>query len=52
VIYDDIPVPVETERFSSGPSVVKAFASDEIELVLFGITPSMVLVDRENQRVC
>jgi NitT/TauT family transport system substrate-binding protein len=51
VIYDDIPVPVETERFSSGPSVVKAFASDEIDLVLFGITPSMVLVDK-NQRVC
>ncbi|WP_246989631.1 ABC transporter substrate-binding protein [Halorientalis marina] len=44
--YDDIPVPVETERFSSGPSVVKAFASDEIDVALFGITPSMVLVDK------
>ena len=44
--YEDVPVDVTIERFSSGPSVVKAFASGDIDVALFGITPAMVLVDR------
>ena len=43
--YEDIPADVTIERFSSGPSVVKAFASGDIDVALFGITPAMVLVD-------
>ena len=37
------------ERFSDGPSVVKAFASDEVDVALFGVTPAMVLVDKGKQ---
>ena len=44
--YEDLPVDVTIERFSSGPSVVKAFAGGDIDVALFGITPAMVLVDK------
>jgi NitT/TauT family transport system substrate-binding protein len=44
--YEDIPTDVTIERFNSGPSVVKAFASGDVEVALVGITPAMVLVDR------
>jgi len=44
--YEDVPRDVTVERFSSGPSVVKAFASGDVDVALFGITPAMVLADR------
>jgi NitT/TauT family transport system substrate-binding protein len=44
--YEDVPADVSIERFSSGPSVVKAFASGDVDVALFGITPAMVLVDK------
>jgi NitT/TauT family transport system substrate-binding protein len=44
--YENVPADVSIERFSSGPSVVKAFASGDADVALFGITPAMVLVDR------
>ncbi|WP_277543328.1 ABC transporter substrate-binding protein [Haloarcula laminariae] len=47
--YDDVPAEVTVERFSSGPSVVTAFASGDVDAALFGITPAMVLADRGTQ---
>jgi NitT/TauT family transport system substrate-binding protein len=44
--YEDVPADVSIERFTSGPSVVKAFASGDVDVALFGITPAMVLVDK------
>ena len=44
--YKDVPAEVAIERFNSGPSVVKAFASGEVDVALFGITPAMVLADK------
>jgi NitT/TauT family transport system substrate-binding protein len=44
--YEAVPAEVNIERFSSGPSVVKAFASGDVDVALVGITPSMVLVDK------
>ncbi|ELZ05948.1 nitrate/sulfonate/bicarbonate ABC transporter periplasmic protein [Natrialba asiatica DSM 12278] len=44
--YESIPVDVSIERFSSGPNVVKAFASGDVDAALFGITPAMVLADK------
>ncbi|WP_262177462.1 ABC transporter substrate-binding protein [Haloarcula laminariae] len=44
--YENVPAGVTVERFSSGPSVVKAFASGDVDVAHFGITPAMVLVDR------
>jgi NitT/TauT family transport system substrate-binding protein len=44
--YENVSAEVSIERFSSGPSVVKAFASGDVDVALFGITPAMVLVDK------
>jgi NitT/TauT family transport system substrate-binding protein len=44
--YEDVPSDVSVERFSSGPSVVKALASGDVDVALFGITPAMVIVDK------
>ena len=44
--YDEVPADITIERFNSGPSVVKAFASGDVDVALFGITPAMVLVDK------
>ena len=44
--YDELPVEVSVERFSSGPNVVKAYASGDVDVALFGITPAMVLIDK------
>jgi NitT/TauT family transport system substrate-binding protein len=47
--YDDVPAEITVKRFSSGPSVVTAFASGDVDVALFGITPAMVLADRGSQ---
>jgi len=47
--YNDVPAEVTVERFSSGPSVVTAFASGDVDVAFFGITPAMVLADRGAQ---
>jgi NitT/TauT family transport system substrate-binding protein len=44
--YEDIPADVTIERFSSGPGVIKAFASGDVDVAFFGTTPAMVLVDK------
>ena len=44
--YEDVPADVSIERFNSGPSVVKAFASGDVDVALFWITPAMVLVEK------
>ncbi|ELZ43146.1 nitrate/sulfonate/bicarbonate ABC transporter periplasmic protein [Halorubrum californiense DSM 19288] len=44
--YENVQTDVTIERFSSGPSVVKAFASGDVDVALFGITPAMVLADK------
>jgi len=46
--YENVSADVSIERFSTGPSVVKAFASGDVDVALFGITPAMVLVDKGN----
>lgn len=44
--YDELSVDVTVERFSNGPSLVKAFASGDIDVAVGGLTPAMVLVDK------
>ncbi|MCO8267685.1 ABC transporter substrate-binding protein [Haloferax sp. AB510] len=34
--YEEAPAEVSIERFSSGPSVVKAFAGGDVDVALFG----------------
>jgi len=44
--YDELSIDVTVERFSNGPSLVKAFASGDIDVAVGGLTPAMVLVDK------
>ncbi|GGM72497.1 hypothetical protein GCM10009017_23080 [Halarchaeum rubridurum] len=44
--YDGLDAEVSTTKFASGPAAVKAFAAGDIDVGLFGVTPSMVLTDK------
>ncbi|NHX35511.1 MULTISPECIES: ABC transporter substrate-binding protein [Halolamina] len=43
---DELPVPVDAKEFSSGPDIVQAYASGEIDVAMFGIVPAMIVIDR------
>ena len=44
--FDELPVDVETKLFSDGPSIVQASATGDFDVMLFGIIPAMIVVDR------
>ena len=44
--FEELPVDVETEIFSDGPSIVQASATGDFDVMMFGIIPAMILVDR------
>lgn len=43
---DELSVSVDAREFTDGPSIVQAYASGEIDVGLFGIIPSMIVIDR------
>nr|WP_303650252.1 ABC transporter substrate-binding protein [Halalkalicoccus sp. NIPERK01] len=43
---EELSIPVDAREFSDGPSIVQAYASGEIDVGLFGIVPSMIVIDR------
>ena len=44
--FEELPVEVETEIFSDGPSIVQASATGDFDVMMFGIIPAMIVVDR------
>ncbi len=44
--FDELPVEVETDIFSDGPSIVQASATGDYDVMMFGIIPAMIVVDR------
>ena len=44
--FDELPVEVETKIFSDGPSIVQASATGDFDVMMFGIIPAMIIVDR------
>mgnify|MGYP002338714911 CR=1 FL=1 len=44
--FEELPVEVETEIFSDGPSIVQASATGDFDVMMFGIIPAMVVVDK------
>jgi NitT/TauT family transport system substrate-binding protein len=44
--FEELSVAVEGKRFSDGPSIVQASAKGEFEVMLFGIVPAMIVMDR------
>lgn len=43
---DEIDADVTPKEFTDGPSIVQAYASGDIDVGLFGIVPSMIVIDR------
>ncbi|QCJ47477.1 ABC transporter substrate-binding protein [Haloprofundus sp. MHR1] len=44
--FDELDASVEGKQFTDGPSIVKAYASGDIDVAMFGIVPAMIVVDR------
>lgn len=44
--FDELPVDVNAKEFPDGPSIVQAFGSGEFDVALFGMVPSMVVIDK------
>jgi NitT/TauT family transport system substrate-binding protein len=44
--FEELDATVEGTQFSDGPSIVKAYASGEIDVAMFGIVPAMIVIDR------
>lgn len=44
--FDDIDATVDGREFTDGPAIVQAFGGDEVDIAMFGIVPSMVVIDR------
>jgi len=44
--FDELPVEVETQIFSDGPSIVQASATGDFDVMMFGIIPAMIIIDR------
>ena len=44
--FDELPVEVETKLFSDGPSIVQASATGDFDVMMFGIIPAMIVVDK------
>ncbi|MEF8782409.1 MAG: ABC transporter substrate-binding protein [Haloarculaceae archaeon] len=44
--FEELPVEVETKLFSDGPSIVQASATGDFDVMMFGIIPAMIVVDK------
>jgi ABC-type nitrate/sulfonate/bicarbonate transport systems, periplasmic components len=44
--FEELPVDVETTIFSDGPSIVQASATGDFDVMMFGIIPAMIVVDK------
>ena len=43
---DELSADVEPSEFTDGPAIVQAFGGGEIDVAMFGIVPSMIVIDR------
>lgn len=44
--YDELDAEVNAKQFTDGPSIVKAYASGQLDIALFGIVPAMIVIDK------
>ncbi len=43
----EIDVSLDTQEFTSGPSIVRAYGSGNVDIAMFGIVPAMIVIDRD-----
>lgn len=44
--FTDIDAEITGREFTDGPAIIQAFGGDEIDIAMFGIVPSMIVIDR------
>ncbi len=44
--FEEIDAEIQGEEFTDGPAIVQAFAGEELDVAMFGIVPSMIVIDR------
>jgi NitT/TauT family transport system substrate-binding protein len=45
-MFDDLSVSVSGKKFSDGPSIVQASAKGDFDVMMFGIVPAMIVMDK------
>ncbi|MFP4625370.1 MAG: ABC transporter substrate-binding protein [Natronomonas sp.] len=43
---DDLEATIDAREFTDGPAIVQAYGGGEIDIAMFGIVPSMIVIDR------
>lgn len=44
--FQDIDADITGREFTDGPAIIQAFGGEEIDIAMFGIVPSMIVIDR------
>ena len=44
--FENVDATVEGSEFTDGPAIVQAYGSGELDVAMFGIVPSMIVIDR------
>jgi len=44
--FDELSVPVNGEQFPDGPSIVQASAKGDFDVMMFGVVPAMIIMDK------
>ncbi|XVH31273.1 ABC transporter substrate-binding protein [Haloferacaceae archaeon DSL9] len=45
--FGEIDADVSGQEFTDGPSIVQAYGSGDLDVAMFGVVPSMIVIDRE-----
>ncbi|MGM0604890.1 MAG: ABC transporter substrate-binding protein [Halobacteriota archaeon] len=45
--FDDLSASIDGREFTDGPSIVQAYGGGEVDIAMFGVVPSMIVIDRE-----
>ncbi|SEA24129.1 NitT/TauT family transport system substrate-binding protein [Haloplanus vescus] len=44
--FENVDASIEGREFTDGPAIIQAFGGGEIDIAMFGIVPSMIVIDR------
>jgi len=44
--FENVDATVEGNEFTDGPAIIQAYGSGELDVAMFGIVPSMIVIDR------
>lgn len=44
--FDQVDADITAREFTDGPAIIQAFGGEEIDIAMFGIVPSMIVIDR------